>query len=275
MPQSPTTLQQIKKSTDYINKITPLRPEIGIILGSGLGAFTNEIEIEKEIPYKQIPYFPTSGIKGHKGSLIFGRYRSKAILIMQGRVHFYEGYSMQEITYPIRVIKNMGVETLFLSNAAGGMNPKFNIGDLMVINDHINLMPNPLIGPHDSRFGVRFPDMSQVYDQTLIQMAFASAKNLSIALKQGCYVGVTGPTYETPAEYKFFRALGGDAVGMSTVPEVIVARQMSMKCLGISVITDLGVPGKIEHITHEMVQKAAGEAEPKMALLLKKIIESI
>ncbi len=274
MQPSQTILQQIRKSTGYINELTKLKPDIGIILGSGLGAFINEIEIEKEISYKQIPYFPTSSIDGHKGTLLFGRYKNKTLLIMHGRVHFYEGYSMQEITYPIRVFKYLGIKTLFLSNAAGGMNPDFEIGDLMVIKDHINIMPNPLIGPHKQQFGERFPDMSEPYDQTLIRQAFSYAEKLSIPLKQGCYIGVTGPTYETPAEYKFFKAIGGDAIGMSTIPEVIVARQMGIKCFGISVITDLGIPGKIEYLTHEIVQKAAGAAEPMMAKLLKALIEN-
>ena len=274
MQSSPTTLQQIKKSTDYINKLTSSKPVIGIILGSGLGAFINEIEIEHEIPYEQIPNFPTSNIEGHRGSLIIGRYKNKTLLIMQGRVHFYEGYSMQEITYPVRVFKYLGIKKLFLSNAAGGMNPDLKIGDLMVINDHINMMLNPLIGSYEPKFGERFPDMSQPYDKSLIQQAFSVAKEIALPLKQGCYVGVAGPTYETPAEYKFFRAIGGDAVGMSTIPEVIVARQMGIKCFGISVITDLGIPGKIEQITHEMVQRNAGEAEPTMAILLKKMIEN-
>jgi len=267
-------LQQIRKSTDYINKLTDLKPVIGIILGSGLGAFTSEFEIEKEIPYDQNPHFPTTSIAGHKGVLLFGRYKNKTLLIMQGRVHFYEGYSMQEITYPIRVFRYLGIETLLLSNAAGGMNPDFEIGDLMVINDHINMMPNPLIGPHETQFGERFSDMSEPYDGTLIKQAFSFAEKLSISLKQGCYIGVTGPTYETPAEYKFFKTIGGDAVGMSTIPEVIVAHQMGIKCFGISVITDLGIPGKIEYLTHEIVQKTAREAEPKMAKLLKQMIEN-
>ncbi len=268
-------LQQINESVHCINNLACVKPTIGIILGSGLGAFSDEIEIAKEIPCHQIPHFPETSTNGHKGALLIGHYKGKTLLIMQGRTHFYEGYTMQEITYAIRVFKYLGIETLFLSNAAGGMNPDFKIGDLMVITDHINTMPNPLIGSHVPEFGDRFPDMSEAYDKALIDQAFISAKNLSIPLKQGCYVAVTGPTYETPAEYKFFRLMGGDAVGMSTVPEVIVAHQMGIKCFALSVITDLGVPGKIEYLSHEMVQHAAAEAEPKMAMLLKHMIKEI
>lgn len=273
MPTSSATLQKIKKSTNYINNLVDSRPTTGIILGSGLGAFADEIEIIKDIPYDQIPFFPKTSIEGHAGSLLFGHYRNIPLMIMNGRVHYYEGYSMQEITYPIRVFKYLGIETLLLSNAAGGMNPDFEIGDLMVIEDHINMMPNPLIGEHNPEFGERFPDMSKPYDRELIRIAFESGKKLSISLKQGCYVAVTGPTYETPAEYKFYRTLGGDAVGMSTVPEIIVAHQMGIKCFAVSVITDLGIPGKIEYLTHDMVKEAAEATEPRLAMLFKELIE--
>ncbi|MBA7521399.1 Purine nucleoside phosphorylase 1 [subsurface metagenome] len=268
-------LQQIKKSIAFINNLTDIKPTVAVILGSGLGAFTKDLETEIEIPFHQIPHFPETSVEGHKGALLFARHKGTPVLVMKGRVHFYEGYSMQEITYPVRVFKYLGIRSLLLSNAAGGMNPDFNIGDLMVITDHINMIPNPLVGKHTPEFGQRFPDMSQPYDQSLIDLAFSNAKKLSIQLKQGCYVSVTGPTFETPAEYRFFRVIGGDAVGMSTVPEVIVACQMEIRCFALSVITDLGVPGKIEYVTYKMVQQAAAEAEPRIASLFKSMIEVI
>lgn len=244
-------------------------------MGSGLGAFSKEIDIQERIPYSDIPFFPVSDVEGHEGVLLFGSYGNTQLVIMQGRVHFYEGYSMQDITYPVRVLKYLGIDTLLVSNAAGGMNPNFKVGDLMIISDHINLMPNPLIGKHESEFGDRFPDMSQVYDPKLIQTAMETARKLNINLHTGCYVAVTGPTYETPAEYNYFRTIGGDAIGMSTVPEVIVARQMHLTCFAMSVICDLGIPGKIEQLTHKFVQEKAKEAEPQMAKIFKNLIQEI
>lgn len=265
-------LQKIKESVAYIAKSTAIRPSTGVILGSGLGAFAHEICIEAEIPYSAVPHFPVSSVEGHKGTLIFGNYKNVPLVIMQGRVHFYEGFSMQEVTYPVRVWKYLGVETLLLSNAAGGMNPNFSIGDLMVITDHIHLMPNPLIGKHIAELGPRFPDMSKTYDKELILLANSIANEQNIRIKKGIFIGVTGPTYETPAEYNLFMLMGGDAVGMSTTPEVIVARQMGMRCFAVSVITDLGVFGKIEFTSHEIVQKAASVAEPRLTGLFKEII---
>jgi len=268
-------LQRIKESVACISKQTTIKPKVAVVLGSGLGNFVLEVDVKLKIPYSQIPYFPVPGVDGHEGALLFAFHKQVPLVIMQGRAHFYEGYSMDEVTYPLRVFKYLGIDTLFLSNAAGGMNPDFEIGDLMVIADHINMMPNPLVGKHMPEFGARFPDMSKAYDNQLIEQTFSSAKKLSIPLKKGCYIAVTGPTYETPAEYKYFRIIGGDAVGMSTVPEVIVAHQMGIKCFALSVITDLGVPGKIEYLTHDKVKEAAEAAEPKLAMLLKDMIQEI
>lgn len=270
-----TMLRKTEESADFINKQTSIRPLVGIVLGTGLSTFISDVKTEKSIAYREIPYFPVSSVEGHQGLLHFGHIGSTPIVIMQGRVHYYEGYSMQEIIFPIRVMKNLGVEFLLLSNAAGGINPKYGIGDLMMLEDHINLMPNPLIGTHDEKFGPRFPDMSEAYDPKLIERAYQVARNENIRLQKGCYVAVTGPTYETPAEYKFFHLIGGDAVGMSTVPEVIAARQLGMKCFAMSVITDLGVPGKIEYLSHEMVQKVAAAAEPKMSVIFRKLVASL
>ncbi|MBN2522122.1 MAG: purine-nucleoside phosphorylase [Bacteroidales bacterium] len=268
-------LQKIKESVACISKQTTIKPQVAVVLGSGLGDFVHEVEVKLKIPYSQIPYFPVPGVDGHEGALLFAFHKQVPLVIMQGRAHFYEGYSMDEVTYPLRVFKYLGIDTLFLSNAAGGMNPDFKIGDLMVIADHINMMPNPLVGEHVPEFGSRFPDMSEAYNKKLIEQAFSSAKKLPVQLKKGCYIAVTGPTYETSAEYRFFRTIGGDAVGMSTVPEVIVAHQMGIKCFAMSVITDLGVPGKIEYLTHEKVKKAAQDAEPKLAMLLKDMIGKV
>lgn len=265
-------LQKIKSSASFIHGKIECKPKYAVILGSGLGGFINDVEVLKEIPYKTIPDFPDTSVAGHTGKLIFAKQNGVEFLIMQGRIHFYEGASMETLTYPIRVLKEVGVEVLILSNASGGMNENFAIGDLMILDDHINLMPNPLVGPHNPEFGERFPDMSEAYDKKLIAKAKDVAAKNDISVHKGVYVAVTGPTYETPAEYKYFRIIGGDCVGMSTVPEVIVARQMGMKCFAISVITDLGVPGKIEYMTHEFVQEAAAKAEPKMAAIVKGLI---
>lgn len=265
-------LRKIKRSIDYINKRTSISPTIGIILGSGLGAFTEGFSIHSLLSFEGIPHFPVSGIEGHEGALLFAEYEGKNLVIMQGRIHYYEGYSMEEVTYPVRIMKYLGIDTILISNAAGGINPDFSVSDLMIISDHINLMPNPLIGKHYPEFGPRFPDMSIAYDKDIIALAEKVAPELNINLKKGCYIGVTGPTYETPAEYNYFRKIGGDAVGMSTVPEVIAARQMGIKCCGISVITDLGVPDKIEFLSHEIVQQEAQKTEPQLEKLFKKII---
>jgi purine-nucleoside phosphorylase len=266
-------LKKIKETVEYLKSNTKIRPEVGIILGTGLGGLVDEIEIVDSISYTDIPHFPVSTVEGHKGRLIFGTIGGVPVMAMQGRFHFYEGYSMEMVTYPVRVMKLFGVESLFVSNASGGMNPDFEIGDIMVINDHINMFSaNPLIGKNYDELGPRFPDMSETYDKGLIEKAFEIGERLNIKLQQGVYLGTTGPTLETPAEYKMFHILGGDTVGMSTVPEIIVAHHMDMKCFGISIITDLGVPGKIVEISHEEIQLVAAAAEPKMTRIIKELV---
>ena len=268
--------EKIKQTTAYIKTKTDFQPQIGIVLGSGLGNLGNQIEVEASISYSDIPNFPVSTVKGHQGKLIFGTLGGKKVIAMQGRFHFYEGYNMKEISFPIRVMKDLGIELLVLSNAAGGMNPDFKVGDIMIINDHINLFPdNPLMGSNDDRFGPRFPDMSEVYDRKLVAKAIEIATNNNIMVHQGVYVGVSGPTFETPAEYKFFRIIGGDTVGMSTVPEAIVARHASIPVFAASIITDLGVEGIVENVSHEEVLEAAKAAEPKLTLIVKELLEGI
>ena len=264
--------------TDTINFIEShtgkYMPEWGIILGTGLGKLVNEIDIDHILEYKDIPGFPLSTVESHQGRLIFGRLAGRRVVAMQGRFHYYEGYTMQQVTFPVRVMKMLGIQRLTVSNASGGVNPDYEIGDLMIINDHINLLPNPLIGPNDQSLGPRFPDMSQPYDRQLIAAAVAIAKRLGIRYHLGCYVGSTGPTFETPAEYRYIRIIGGDAVGMSTVPEVIVARHLSIPCFAVSIITDLGVEGKIKEVSHNDVLEAASAAEPKMTALIKELIRN-
>jgi len=269
-------LQKIQQTVEFIQSQTATKPEIGIVLGTGLGNFANEIKITDTIPYSQIPNFPVSTVKGHFGQLIFGMIGQKPVMAMQGRFHFYEGYTMEEVTFPIRVMKFLGVKTLILSNASGGTNPNFSVGDIMIIEDHINLTNhNPLIGKNDENLGPRFPDMSEIYDKKLIHKAIEIAKKHGLEYQIGVYAAVTGPNYETPAEYRYIRKIGADAVGMSTVPEAIVARHMNLACFAVSVISDLGVEGKIEKITHEGVIDAASLAEPNMTKIVKELIETI
>lgn len=268
-------LEKIKSTASFIQDKTKFSPEFGIILGTGLGGLVEEIKIEHTLNYEDIPDFPVSTVDGHHGRLIFGELGGKKIVAMQGRFHYYEGYPINMVTFPVRVMKYLGIKNLFVSNASGGVNPDFEIGDLMIINDHINLIPNPLIGKHEPEFGARFPDMSEAYDKVLIAKAQEIAKKNHIKTQVGCYVATTGPTFETPKEYQYFRILGGDTVGMSTTPEVIVARQMGVPCFAISIITDLGVPGKIVEVTHEEVQKVAAKAETKMTLIMKELISQI
>ncbi|MCX6278413.1 MAG: purine-nucleoside phosphorylase [Bacteroidetes bacterium] len=266
-------LKKIAETVEFLEKKITHKPEIGIILGTGLGGLVNEIAIETTIPYKLIPNFPVSTVIGHQGQLIFGKMGGKNIVAMQGRFHYYEGYSMQEITFPVRVMKFLGINLLILSNASGGVNPEFEVGDIMVIEDHINLMKdNPLIGKNEDEIGTRFPDMGCPYDTALIEKAFEIAKKQNIKLQKGVYAAVSGPTFETPAEYRYIRIIGADAVGMSTVPEVISARHMGLKCFAVSVISDLGVPGKIETITHEHVIDAASAVEPVMTRLIRELV---
>ncbi len=265
-------LKKIEETTSFLKKNIPFEPETGIILGTGLGGLVKEIDIRYELDYEAIPHFPVSTVDGHHGRLIFGILGSKKVVAMQGRFHYYEGYDIQDVIFPVRVLKFLGIKHLFLSNASGGVNPAFEIGDLMIINDHINLIPSPLIGKHHPEFGVRFPDMEQVYSKDLILKAKEIAQRNQISVKEGVYTATTGPTFETPAEYKYFRIIGSDTVGMSTVPETIVAHQMGLPCFAISIITDLGVPGKIETITHEAVQKVAAKAEEKMTVIMRELI---
>jgi len=268
-------LVQIKKTAEFLKEKTNFNPEIGIILGSGLGSFVDEVDIKFSIPYDEIPEFPLSTVEGHSGKLIFGYVKNKEVVVMQGRFHYYEEADIEKVVFPVRVMKYLGIKKLLISNASGGVNPDFEIGDLMIIDDHINLIPNPLVGPNQNELGTRFPDMSQPYCKNMISITEEIAEKNEIQLKKGTYVGVTGPTLETPAEYKYFRIIGGDTVGMSTVPEVIAARHMKLQCFGISVITDLGVPGKIKVVTHEDVQNVANKAKPILAKLFTELINKI
>ena len=268
-------LKKIEESTLFLKNKINYNIDIGVILGTGLGSIINEMEIKDVIAYSDIPNFPKSTVEGHSGKLIFGTIKSKNIIAMQGRFHYYEGYSMNELTLPVRVMKFLGIKNLIVSNASGGVNPIFSIGDIMIINDHINLIPNPLIGENIESLGPRFPDMSKPYCDEMIKKAENIAKKNNLKLQKGIYAAVTGPTLETPAEYKYLRTIGADTVGMSTVPEVIVARHMNIPCFAISVITDLGVPGKIKKVTHKDVQKVAEMTAPKITLLIKELISNI
>jgi purine-nucleoside phosphorylase len=269
-------LEQIKETIHYLESKTAVRPKVGIILGTGLGGLVKEIEIIDSVPYEEIPHFPLSTVEGHSGRLIFGNLGGKQVVAMQGRFHYYEGYDMKQVTFPVRVMKFLGIEHLFVSNASGGVNPDFEIGDLMILNDHINLFPsNPLIGRNINELGPRFPDFSEPYDHKLIAMAEQIATENGIKVQKGAYAGVSGPCLETPAEYRYVRNIGGDAVGMSTVPEVIVARHMGIPCFAISIITDMGVEGRIVKVTHEDVQRVAEKAEPKMTNIMKTLISRL
>ncbi|MBT4478801.1 MAG: purine-nucleoside phosphorylase [Flavobacteriales bacterium] len=268
-------LQTIKETASFISNKTKFNPEIGIILGTGLGGLVSEIDIQHSIPYNEIPNFPVSTVEGHSGRLIFGTLGNKNVVAMQGRFHFYEGYSMEKVTFPVRVMNLLGIKNLIVSNASGGVNPDYEVGDLMIIEDHICLIPNPLIGENIDELGPRFPDMSESYDKNLIKVAENIAAENNLPVKKGVYVALTGPTLETPAEYKYMRIIGGDTVGMSTAPEVIVARHMNIPCFAMSVITDLGVPGKIQKVTHEEIQKVSEVAEPKLSLIIKELISKI
>lgn len=269
-------LEKIKATASYIKERIQASPEVGIILGTGLGGLVKEIEIIESIPYNEIPDFPVSTVDGHAGRLIYGKLGDREVLAMQGRFHYYEGYSMQEVTFPVRVLKFVGVTHLFVSNASGGLNPEWKVGEIVIINDHINHFPeHPLRGKNDNALGPRFPDMSKCYNKPLRNRAKLIALEHNIDVKEGVYVGVSGPTFETPSEYKMFRILGADIVGMSTVPEVIVAVHMGLKVFGISIVTDSGVPGEIVEISHEEVQEVAMKAEPKMTLIMKELIKGI
>ncbi len=267
-------IKKIKETADHLKAQIESKPVVGIILGSGLGGLVNSISIEKTIDYNEIPNFPVSTVEGHEGRLIFGKLEGKNVVAMQGRFHYYEGYSMQEVTFPVRVMKMLGIQYLLLSNAAGGLNYAFEVGDLMIIRDHINQFPdNPLRGKNFDELGTRFPEMSEPYCMKLISKAKKVARDNQIKVQTGVYVGSSGPTLETPAEYRHFRIIGADATGMSTVPEVIVARHMNIICFGISVITNLAEPEDPNlATTHDEVQSVAETAEPKLTMIFRKII---
>jgi purine-nucleoside phosphorylase len=269
-------VDQISEAVTYIRSKYEPKPKIGIVLGSGLGNFSQEMQIEATIPYQEIPHFPVSTVEGHRGKLLLGKIRGKTVIAMAGRFHFYEGYTAADVVFPIRVMKFLGVDTLLLSNAAGGVNPGFRVGDLMMIHDHISFATaNPLIGVNVPDLGPRFPDMSQPYSKTLIDKALAIARKQGLDLRQGVYFGVTGPTFETRAEYKMIHLLGADAVGMSTVQEVIAACHMHMPVFAVSVITDMGIRDEENIITHQEVLEAAKAAEPKLTALFMELIENL
>lgn len=265
--------EQVQQTVEYIKNKTGFTPEYGVILGSGLGSFTDDIKIEHTLPYNEIPNFPVSTVEGHKGALVFGTIGDKKVIAMQGRFHYYEGYDMKQVTFPVRVMKYIGVTKLIVSNASGGVNPNYKVGSIVLIKDHINMLPeHPLRGKNDERFGPRFVNMSEPYSQKMITKAKELAKELNIEVQDGVYLGLQGPTFETLSEYRMVKALGGDCVGMSTVPEVIVARHMDLETFGLSVITDMGNEEAIETITHEEVLEAAREAEPHVRQLIKQLI---
>lgn len=269
-------LKKINESIQSIREYTNIKPEISIILGTGLGRLAEDIKNAIVIPYDKIKNFPISTVYGHSGNLVLGKLEDKMVVAMQGRFHYYEGYSMQEVTFPVRVMKELGADIIIISNAAGGMNRYFQRGDLMLIYDHINLMgDNPLIGPNEEKLGPRFPDMSQAYDQELILLAENIALAEGIKLHKGVYAGLTGPMLETPAEYRMLIKLGADAVGMSTIPEVIVANHMGMRVLGISCITDLAIDGVVEKVRFQEILEAAARSEPIMTKIVKKVIKNI
>lgn len=266
-------LEKINQTADFIRSRVSDMPKTAIILGTGLGALVDHIEDKLFIPYSEIPNFPVSTVEGHSGNLIFGTLQGKRVIAMQGRFHYYEGYDMKAVTFPVRVFKALGVDTLFVSNAAGGMNKEFRVGDIMIITDHINLFPeNPLRGKNYEVLGPRFPSMTEAYSKRLVALADEIAAEKGIRVMHGVYVGTPGPTFETPAEYEYFRIIGGDAVGMSTVPEVIVANHAGMKVFGVSVITDLGGKDITEVPTHEEVQRAAEHAQPKMMEIMRELV---
>ncbi len=268
-----TVLQQIEDAVRAIRSRCALKPRVGIVLGSGLGNLVREIVVEQEIEYEMIPHFPVATVEGHQGKLIFGQLSGQPVVVLSGRFHFYEGYTPQQVVFPIRVLKFLGAETLLVSNAAGGMNTAFRVGDLMIIRDHISLfVVNPLLGANEGALGPRFPDMSEPYSKELIRKAKIVAERLGIVVREGVYAGVTGPTFETRAEYKLLHIVGGDAVGMSTVQEVIAARHLGLAVFAMSVITDLGIREEDNLITHAEVLAAAAEAEPRLAAVFKALV---
>jgi purine-nucleoside phosphorylase len=269
-------LEKLEETAAYLKSKGAFEPKIGLILGSGLGDLADQLEEPTAIAYENIPHFPVSTVEGHAGRLVFGRLGGKSVVAMQGRFHYYEGYSMQEVTYPVRVMKELGVEVLFVTNACGGMNPAFRPGDLMIIRDHLNLTgANPLIGPNEPALGPRFPDMSRAYTPELAESVKQTAASLGIEVREGVYAGITGPAYMTAAELKMLRLLGGDAVGMSTVPEVIVASHAGLKVIGISCVTDMAIGEELEPLSHEQVIEVANRTKPRFLRLVKEIISSL
>jgi len=269
-------IPMLKETVDYLHSQARFRAEIGIILGSGLGRLGERIKVEEGIPYSQIPHFPVSTVPGHEGKLILGQLGGKSIIAMKGRFHYYEGYSLKEVTYPVRVMKRLGVKRLLISNAAGGINPSFEIGDVMMITDHINLMgASPIRGKHSEELGVRFPDMSDAYSKKLRALAREVALENNIYLHEGVYAGLSGPNFETAAEYRFLRFIGADAVGMSTVPEVIVAAQVGVSVLAFSVITDKCIPDLLEPVSHIKVLRGAEKGSATLSRLMEKIVEKL
>jgi purine-nucleoside phosphorylase len=268
-------LEKINETTEFLKAKGFINPDAGIILGTGLGGLTAKMENCIEIDYREIPNFPVPTVEGHAGKLIYGDFGKKKIVAMKGRFHYYEGYGPEQVSFPVRVLKYLGIKCLFLSNAAGGVNPAFQIGDIMIITDHINLLPNPLIGANDDRVGDRFPDMGEAYDKYLIKKALLIAQEHKIKVQKGVYLSTSGPTFETPSEYKYFRIIGADAVGMSTTPEVIVARHMNLPCFAVSIITDLGVEGKIAYTTHQSVLQEASKTEERMTAIMTDMISSL
>ncbi|WP_074025018.1 MULTISPECIES: purine-nucleoside phosphorylase [Prevotellaceae] len=264
--------ERIQETASWLKQRMVTSPKTAIILGTGLGQLASEITESYEFPYSDIPNFPVSTVEGHAGKLIFGRLGGKDIMAMEGRFHYYEGYSMKEVTFPIRVMYELGIETLFVSNASGGMNPDFKIGDIMIITDHINNFPEHPLRGKNFPTGPRFPDMHEAYDKGLVSMADKIAAEKHICVMHGVYMGVQGPTFETPSEYRMYHRMGADAVGMSTVPEVIVARHCGIKVFGVSVITDLGIENAAVEVSHEEVQQAANRAQPLMTAIMREMI---
>lgn len=268
--------KKIVEATEYIHQQFNQQPEIGIVLGTGLGGLVNEMDVKATLEYKNIPHFPLSTVETHSGKLIFGLLGDKMVVAMQGRFHYYEGYSLEEVTFPIRVMKMLGIKRLLLSNASGGVNPDFEVGEIMFVNDHIDLFPeNPLRGKNIDELGPRFPDMSEPYDKKMLSIAKTIAEENDIKVSEGIYAGLTGPSLETPAEYKYIRTIGADTIGMSTVPEVIVARHMEIPVFAVSIVTDLGVPGKIKKINVAEIIEVAMRQEPKMTLIMKELVKRI
>jgi purine-nucleoside phosphorylase len=265
---------QLNETADFLKSSTTIQPVAGIVLGTGLGGLIKDIDVTQTLPYSGIPHFPVTTVEGHQGNLIFGHLAGKPVVAMQGRFHYYEGYSMTETVFPLRVLKLLGIRQAFLSNAAGGINPGFEVGDLMLIRDHINFFPeSPLRGPNIEALGTRFPDMSEPYDGKLIEVARRVSNKLGIRLREGVYLGNPGPSFETPAEYTHYRLIGADAIGMSTIPEVLAARHMGLPVFAVSVVTNVAVPGNFQENKHEDVQQAANLAASNMANLFKGVLE--